>query len=158
MSKNESLTTTKGHNHAVNLRKLTGNNPNVDLVNVNAYVRLILVSFHQYVFKILSGNETLMIIKGQYSDENIWQLTSNNLNLDLVKKKGITIPTKIWLRSMHTQNLIKFHQFIHKKLSGNEILTITKGHNHVVNLQKLTINNQNVDIEQKGNSNDNQGP
>ena len=30
--------------------------------------------------------------------------------------------------SMHMQNLVKFHQFILKLLSGNEILTSIKGH------------------------------
>ena len=44
------------------------------------------------------------------------------------------------------QNLIRFHQFVQKVLSGNEILTITKSHNHVVNLQKLTFNNSNVEL------------
>ena len=79
---------------------------------------------------------------------------------------------------MHMQNLIKFHQFIHNILSGNEILTITKGHNFVLNLQKLMHNNPNLDvvkvnvnaefdwipsicsqdIEQKWNSDANRGP
>ena len=44
------------------------------------------------------------------------------------------------------QNLIKFHQFIHNILSGNEILTITKGHNCVLNLRKLMHNNPNLDV------------
>ena len=44
------------------------------------------------------------------------------------------------------QNLIKFNQFIHKILSGNEILTRTKGTNHVVNLGKLRCNNPNLDL------------
>ena len=38
------------------------------------------------------------------------------------------------------QILMKVHQFVHKILSGNELLKITKGHNHVVNLRKLTRN------------------
>ena len=79
---------------------------------------------------------------------------------------------------MHMQNLIQFRRFIHKILSGNEILTVTKGHNCVVNLQKLTRSNPNLDlvninayakydqipsirsqdIERKQNSNVNQGP
>ena len=33
------LMITKCHNHVVNLRKLMRNNPNVDLVNVNAYAK-----------------------------------------------------------------------------------------------------------------------
>ena len=44
------------------------------------------------------------------------------------------------------QNLITFYLFLHKILSGNEILTISKGHNCVVNLRKLTYNNPNLDL------------
>ena len=46
---------------------------------------------------------------------------------------------------MHIQNLIKFHRFVHKISSGNQILTIIKGHNCVVNLRKWTPNNPNLD-------------
>ena len=42
------------------------------------------------------------------------------------------------------QNLIKFHQFVYKILSENEMLTITKGHNCVVNLQKWMHNSPNL--------------
>ena len=45
---------------------------------------------------------------------------------------------------MHKQDLIKFHEFIYKILVGNEILTTTKGHDHVVNLRKLMYNNLNL--------------
>ena len=44
------------------------------------------------------------------------------------------------------QNLINFHQFVQKILSGNKILKIIKGYNHVVNLRKLTRNKPNVDL------------
>ena len=44
------------------------------------------------------------------------------------------------------QNLIKFNQFVHKILTGNEILTITKGHNCAVSLRKLTYNNPKIDL------------
>ena len=74
------------------------------------------------------------------------------------------------------QNL--FNRFVHKLLSGNESLTITKGRNCVVNLQKWTRKNPNLalvkvnaytkfdqspsigsqDIERKQNSDVNQGP
>ena len=47
---------------------------------------------------------------------------------------------------MHMQNLIKFHRFVHKILSRNEILTIAKGHNLVINLWKLTRDNPNLDL------------
>ena len=45
---------------------------------------------------------------------------------------------------MHMQNLIKFYQVVHKILSGNKILILTKGHSSVVNLQKWTRNNHNL--------------
>ena len=48
--------------------------------------------------------------------------------------------------SMHMQNLAKFHQFVLKVLSRNEILTSIKGRNSVKNLRKLTRNNPNLDI------------
>ena len=48
--------------------------------------------------------------------------------------------------SMHKQNLAKFHQFVLKVLSWNEILTSIKGHNSVKYLRKLTCNNPNLDI------------
>ena len=76
------------------------------------------------------------------------------------------------------QNLVGFCQFVLKILSGNEILTIIKGHNSVKILQKLTGNNPELDlvnvdvhkkfgrilsmrsqdIERKRNSDVNQGP
>ena len=89
----------------------------------------------------------------------------NNHNLDL-------------LSIMHMQNLGSFHQFVLKILSGKENLTIIKDHNSIVNKQKLTRNNPNLDlvkinayakfdqipsicsqgIELKGNSDNHQGP
>ena len=47
---------------------------------------------------------------------------------------------------MHKQNLFKFQRFVHKIVSGDEILTITKGHSSVVNVQKLMRNNLNLDM------------
>ena len=80
--------------------------------------------------------------------------------------------------SMHIQNLVRLHQFVLKILSGNKILTSIKGHNSVINLRKLMRYNAHLDlvsvnayakfdqipsicsqnIEQKQNSNINQGP
>ena len=76
------------------------------------------------------------------------------------------------------QNLVKFCPLVLKILSENEILTSIKGHNSVANLQKMTFYNPNLDlvnahvytnfglilsigsqdIEQKRNSDINQGP
>ena len=79
---------------------------------------------------------------------------------------------------MCKQILVKFCPLVLKILSGNEILTSIKGRNSVVNLQKMTLYNPNLDlinvnvftkfglilsigsqdIERKRNSNINQGP
>ena len=78
---------------------------------------------------------------------------------------------------MCIQNLVLFCQFVLKILSKNQILTSIKGHNSVANLRKTKIYNTNLDlvtdvyknfglilsirsqdIEQKPNSDANQGP
>ena len=41
-----------------------------------------------------------------------------------------------------------FHQFVLKILSANEVLMTTKGHNSVVNLQKMTDNTPNLELIQ----------
>ena len=79
---------------------------------------------------------------------------------------------------MCIQNLVSFFQFVFKILSKNQILKSIKGSNSVANLQKTKIYNSNIDlvnynvytkfglnlfirsqdIEQKPNSDINQGP
>ena len=77
---------------------------------------------------------------------------------------------------MCMQNLVLFCQFVLKILSKNRILTSIKGSNSVANLQKTKFYNTNIvndnvftkfglilsirsqDIEQKPNSDINQGP
>ena len=79
---------------------------------------------------------------------------------------------------MCIQNLVLFCQFVLKILSKNHFLTSIKGHNSVANLRKTIIYNTNIDlvnnnvytkfglnrsirfqdIEQKLNSDVNQGP
>ena len=44
------------------------------------------------------------------------------------------------------QSLIKFHQFFHKILSGNKIMTITRGHSSVIYLWKLMHNTPKLDL------------
>ena len=86
------LTITKAHNSVVNRQKLMRYNPNLVLVKMYAYAKFI--KFHQFLHKILSENEILTIIKGQ-----ILLLICENWHAT----------TKIWLKSMHMQNLIKFN-------------------------------------------------
>ena len=79
---------------------------------------------------------------------------------------------------MCIQNLVRFCPFVLKILSGNEILTLIKGHNSVNILRKMMGNNPKLDlvnvdvhikfgqilsirsqdIERKPNSDVNQGP
>ena len=68
----------KGHK---NLRKMPGKKPNLNLLNMNAYIKL--SKLYPFVLKILSGNEILISIKGQNSVTNV-RKTGNNPNLDLV--------------------------------------------------------------------------
>ena len=77
----EILTSIKGHDSVINLRKLTRNNPNLDLVNINAYAKF--GQIIQFVLKILSENEILTSFKGHNSVINLQKLTCNNPNLAL---------------------------------------------------------------------------
>ena len=60
------------------------NNPNLELVSSNAHPNL--VKLNQFVLNILSGNDFQIptSIKGHNSVINLWNLTRNNPNLDLV--------------------------------------------------------------------------
>ena len=90
--------------------------------------------FHQYVPKILSRNKILTSIKGHNSVINLQKLTY------------VIIPTQILSVSMHMQNLVKFHQFGLKILREKEKQISMKGHNSVINLQKLMYSNPNLDL------------
>ena len=94
------------------------------------------------------------------------------------KKQLFTIPTRILSMMMCIQNLVPFCQFVLKILSKNRILKSIKGTNSVANLRNTKIYNSNIDlvndnvytqfglnlfirsqdIEQKPNSDFNQGP
>ena len=61
---------------------MTGNNPKLDLVNVDVHTNL--VRFCLFVLKILSGNKILTSIKGGNSVKILRKMTGNNPKLDLV--------------------------------------------------------------------------
>ena len=63
-------------------------NPNLDLINVNVYTKL--VKFCPLVLKILSGNEILTSIKGCNSVTNLRNLTLYNPNLDTINVNEYT--------------------------------------------------------------------
>ena len=50
------MTSIKGHNSITNMQKMTGNNPNLDLVNINAYTMHVqnLVKIFLFALKIFS--------------------------------------------------------------------------------------------------------
>ena len=61
---------------------MTGNNPMLDLAKLISIQTL--VRFCQLGLKILSGNESLMSIKGRNSVKILRKMTGNNSKLDLV--------------------------------------------------------------------------
>ena len=114
-----------------------------------------LISFCQFILKILSKNQILTWIKGHNSVANLRKTTFFNTNVDLVN-----------------DDLVLFCQLVLKK---KQILTSIKGRNSVANLRKTKNYNTNVDnnvytkfglnlsirsqeIEQNPNSDVNQGP
>ena len=124
-----------------------------------------LVTFCQFVLKILSKNQILTSIKSRNSVANLRKTIIYNTNIDLVNEMCI-------------QNLVLFCQFLLKILRKNQFLTSIKGRNSFANLRKTMIYNTNIDlvndnvytkfglnrsirfqdIEQKLNSDVNQGP
>ena len=72
---------------------MTGNNPKLDLVNVDAHKKR-LVRFCPFILKILSGNEILTSIKGRNSLKIYRKITGNNPMLDIV---NVDVHTKFGL-------------------------------------------------------------
>ena len=96
LSGNEILTSITGHNSVKILLKMTGNNPKLDLVNVDVHTKF-------GVLKILSGNEILMLIKGRNSIKILRKMTGNNPKLDLV---NVDVHTKFGrILSMRSQDI-----------------------------------------------------
>ena len=92
-----------------------------------------LVSFCQFILKILSKNRILTSIKGSNSVANLRKTKIYKINIDLVNDN---VHTKFGL------NLLILSQDIEQK----QILTSTKGRNSVANLRKTMIYNTNIDL------------
>ena len=88
LSKNQILTSNKGHNSVANLRKTMIYNTNVDLVNDNVYTKfgLILSNRSQDIEK----NQILTSIKGHNSVANLRKTNIYNINVDLVNDNVFT--------------------------------------------------------------------
>ena len=88
------MTSIKGHNSVINLRKIMSNNPNQDLVNINAYIYKVKLCI--FILKIWSGNSD--ISQGQNSITNARKMMCNNPNLhvDLVDTNAYYKFSKIY--------------------------------------------------------------
>ena len=113
-----------------------------------------LVSFCQFVLKILSKNRILTSSKGSNSVANLQKTKIYNTNIDLANDN---VYTKFGLnlfilsqdieqksnsdinQGLHMQNLVLICLFVLKILSKNLILTSIKGRNSVANLPKFEL-------------------
>ena len=76
------LMSIKGRNYVKIFRKMMGNNPKQDLVNVDVHTKF--GQILSILLKILSRNEILMSIKGRNSVKILRKTTDNNPKLNLV--------------------------------------------------------------------------
>ena len=67
---------------------MTGNNPKVELVNINACI--IFGENLSFFFKLLMNNNKLRSIKNHNSFANFRKMTGNNPNRDLIKINAYT--------------------------------------------------------------------
>ena len=88
LSGNENLTLITGHHSDTNLRKMTGNNLNLDLI-ISMHKQN-LMKFYPFVLRILSGNEILTSIKDHNSITNLRKMKVNNPKLDIVNTNAHT--------------------------------------------------------------------
>ena len=83
LDRNEILAQIKGHDSGTNVKKMMCDNPKLDLVNMNAYIKFgenISVSSQN-----MSGNEIIGGTKGHInSGTDVWKMGCNNPKLDLV--------------------------------------------------------------------------
>ena len=82
LSRNEILTSIKGHNSVKILRKMTGNNPKLDIVNDDVHTKFgRILSIRS---QDIERKEILTSIKGRNSVKILRKMTGNNPKLDLV--------------------------------------------------------------------------
>ena len=86
LSDNLILTSIKGHNSLTNLRKMTANNPNIDLVSIKIYIK-----FGQYdcIYKICRN---LSICSQDIVERKFWHKSRSITLVKMCEKWCITIP------------------------------------------------------------------
>ena len=82
LSRNKILTSIKGHDIVTNKQKITGNSSNLDLVNMNAYIKF--GEFLSICTQDIEHKQNFCYIKGHNSGTNLRKITCNNPKLDLV--------------------------------------------------------------------------
>ena len=75
LSRKDVLVSIKGHYSGTNVRKIMCNNPNLDLVNMNAYIQFGEIQ-----------KQNFGINKGHNSSTNLQKMMCNNPKLDLVNR------------------------------------------------------------------------
>ena len=106
-------------------------NPNVDLVNLNAYIKF--VEILSICSKDIEPKKNLTSIKGHNSVTNLGKLTGNNPNQDLVNFNAYT----------------KFGQILlirSQDIKWKQNSDISQGHNSITNVQKIKSFNPNLDL------------
>ena len=107
LSGSKYLTPVKGHDPVTNVRKMMCNNPNLDLVDINAY------TIFGEILKILSGNKILTSIRGHKPVLNLRKMTGNNPNLDLVNINAHTVKSgqiiSVGSRDIERKETIRHH-------------------------------------------------
>ena len=82
LSKKEIKAYIKGHNSGTNVPKMMCNNPNEDLVNINAYIKF--VKLMTICSQDIERKRNLGQIKDHYSSTNVRNKSCDNPNIDLV--------------------------------------------------------------------------
>ena len=114
------LTSIKGNDIVTNKQKITGDNSNLDLVNMNAHIKFgefLSICSHDNKQKRNFGS-----IKDLNSGTNLRKMTCNNSKLDLVNMKA-------HIKFCENRSVLKI-------LSGKEISAQIKGRNSGTNVQK----------------------
>ena len=115
LSINKILTSIKGHNSVKNGPKTMCIRNNMDPVFINAYTKF-------YQTSTICSEDIFRKKTFLYYSRAITLLKMNEKSCSIIQTYILSI-------SMHIQNLIEIHKFIHKILSINKILMPIKGHN-----------------------------
>ena len=143
---------------------MTGNNPRLDLVDVDARKKR-MVRFCEFILKILSGNEILTSIKGRNALKIYRKITGNNPKLDIV---NVDVHTNFGqILSIRSQDIErKRNSDVNQGLYSVKILRKMTGNSPKLDHANVDVHTKfgqilsihSPDIERNQNSDINQGP